>query len=881
MPSDSAPAPLAGQRLGPYVLREQLGAGGMGEVYRARDDRLGRDVAIKLLPPHLAAYGDRRERFEREARLLAALNHPHIASVYGLEEGIVSGRPISGIVLELVEGGTLAERLRRGALPRAEAVRAARQIAQALDAAHDRGIIHRDLKPANVALTPEGDVKILDFGVGRWAAPPGEPSQDATVTEPGLVLGTAGYMSPEQARGSVVDKRTDIWAFGCVLYEMLTGRAPFAAATVPDTLAAVLYGDPDWTALPAGTPVTLCRLLRRCLEKDPKRRLRDIGDAVLEPEDASAHPPAPDPMARPADSRPRALWPVASALAVAVAAWLLWPAPAPPNPLAGATFTRLTDWDGSERQASLSRDGQMVAFLSDRDGTWDAWTGQIGTGVFQNLTKGAAPELLNPAVRNVGFTPDGALITLWVRLTDPERGVTTDGWAVPVLGGRLRPYMDRYSANIADIQWSPDRQQLVYHTSAAGDPLFVTSREEGAGRQIYVAEPGLHNHFPTWSPDGAFIYFVHGFAPDEMDLWRIRPSGGEPERLTFHDSRVAFPAFVSRRHLLYLATAPDGSGPWIHALDVARQVSERLNTGVDEYTSLEASEDGRRLVATNSRVTAGVWRAPLSSGVLDESGVTRLSLPTAKSGSPRAGQGFLLYRSLTAGAESLWRRADDGEAVELWHGRDGRVLSGAAVSPNGQQVAFPVQRRGAARLYIINADGSGVRRLSDELDVRGSPAWSPDGDWIATAAIVDGQPFLFKIPLDGGPAQLLVRDYARDPAWAPSGGFIVYSGADVGMTFPVRAVSEDGRPHPLPNLELSRGGRRLAFLDDGRSLVVLRGDLTHKEIWVVDLETGRERRLTRFGPGFTISDFDVTPDGQHIIFDRVRDDSDIVLIERP
>jgi eukaryotic-like serine/threonine-protein kinase len=331
MPSDSAPATLAGQQLGPYVLREQIGAGGMGEVYRARDARLGRDVAIKLLPSHLAADADRRERFEREARLLAALNHPYIASVYGLEEGIANGRPISGIVLELVEGGTLAERLRRGALPRAEAVKAARQIAQALDAAHDKGIIHRDLKPANVALTPDGDVRILDFGLGRWAAPPGEPSRDTTVTEPGLVLGTAGYMSPEQARGSVVDKRTDIWAFGCVLYEMLTGRAPFAAATVLDMLSAVLDRDPDWTAVPAGTPVTLSRLLRRCLEKDPNRRLRDIGDAIVELEDASAHPAAPDPMGRPADSRPRAWWPVASALAVAVAAWLLWPAPAPPN----------------------------------------------------------------------------------------------------------------------------------------------------------------------------------------------------------------------------------------------------------------------------------------------------------------------------------------------------------------------------------------------------------------------------------------------------------------------------------------------------------------------------------------------------------------------
>ena len=886
MPPDSAPPSLAGHRLGHYLLHDRLGAGGMGEVYRARDTRLGRDVAIKLLPARFAGDAERRARFDREARLLAALNHPHIAAVYGLEEGFIGDQPVQGIVLELVEGQTLNDRLRRGPLRPAEALPAALQIAQALEAAHERGIIHRDLKPANISFTPEGAVKILDFGIGRWMMADAESLalEGATVTkatDTGMVIGTPGYMSPEQVRGTAVDKRADVWAFGCVLYEMLTGRGPFRGDTGPDAIAAVLDREPDWDALPADTPPTVRRLLRRCLEKDQRRRLRDLGDAALDLEEGLTAPAAMAATHRPGFAQWWMWLAAALAVAAAIAAWNLWPRSAIGNPLADATSTRLTDWEGSEQQAAISRDGRMVAFLSDRDGGWDAWSGQIDAGGFRNLTQGAAPELRNPAVRNVAFTPDGVLLTLWVRLRDPDRGVTTDGWAVPVLGGRLRPYMDRYAGNIADVQWSRDLRFLAYHTSSAGDPLFVATPDEETGRQIYVAEAGRHNHFPTWSADNAFIYFVHGFAPDEMDIWRIRPEGGAPERLTFHDSRVAFPTFVDDRHLLYLATAPDGSGPWIHVLDVDRRVSSRISTGVEEYTSLEASEDGRRLVATVSRITGSVWRTPLTSTVIDESSAARVPLPTARGGSPRLGAGYLLYRSLTAGAESLWKVSEGKDPVELWDGREGRVVAGAAIAPGARQIAFAVQRRGATRLYLINDDASGLRRLAEDLDVRGAPAWSSDGRWIAVAATRGGEPALFKIPAEGGDPQLLVRDQARDPVWAPSGRFILYSGADVGMTFAIKAVSADGRAHAIPDLTLSRGARRVAFLADDRSLVVLKGDLTHKEFWVVDLQTGRERQLTSFGPRYTISDFDISPDGRELVFDRMRDESDIVLIQRP
>jgi tetratricopeptide (TPR) repeat protein len=284
----SAPASLIGRRVGPYAIESLLGVGGMGEVYRARDTKLGRDVAIKVLPGLLAADPDRLRRLEREARTLAALNHPHIGAIYGFEQS----DGVNGLVLELVEGPTLADRLAESrskghGLPVQEALTIARQIGEALEAAHEKGIVHRDLKPANIKLTPEGTVKVLDFGLAKVVTdePPDleqSPTQSMGATREGTILGTAAYMSPEQARGKPVDKRTDIWAFGCVLYEMLTGRAPFAGETLTDTLAAIIEREPDWRALPDATPVGVRRLLRRCLEKDSKQRLRDIGDA---PED--------------------------------------------------------------------------------------------------------------------------------------------------------------------------------------------------------------------------------------------------------------------------------------------------------------------------------------------------------------------------------------------------------------------------------------------------------------------------------------------------------------------------------------------------------------------------------------------------------------------
>ena len=326
--SDAGASSLTGRRIGTYQIVAQLGSGGMGQVYRARDTRLGRDVAIKMLPPAFMAHPDRLARFEREARVLASLNHPNIATIYGLEDGPAEAGPNArAIVMELVEGETLADRIRRG-LQMGEALAIGRQIADALSAAHERGIVHRDLKPANVVITLAGVAKVLDFGLAKVDVPAGGPAaltQSPTITsgatEDGALLGTAAYMSPEQVRGHVVDKRTDIWALGCVVFEMLAGRSPFLRGTMADTLAAVLERDPDWEALPPPTPQPIVRLLRRCLDKNPARRLHDIGDARLELDDA--HQPMPT-------TRGKSWVPAAVAVILFAAAGAYWFARAEP-----------------------------------------------------------------------------------------------------------------------------------------------------------------------------------------------------------------------------------------------------------------------------------------------------------------------------------------------------------------------------------------------------------------------------------------------------------------------------------------------------------------------------------------------------------------------
>jgi Tol biopolymer transport system component len=551
---------------------------------------------------------------------------------------------------------------------------------------------------------------------------------------------------------------------------------------------------------------------------------------------------------------------------------LLWNARTPSawqDPLVGADFTTVTDFIGSEEHATISRDGNFIAFVSDRDGAWDVFVGQTGTGDFQNLTRGRIPELRNPAVRMLDFSPTGSEVMIW---SSKNRS-----WSIPVVGGDLRPG----PAGIAEIGWSRDRTRVVYHPAAPGDPLLIANADEiSHGQQLYVAPSGIHCHFPIWSHDGKTIYFVRGFVPDEMDLWQISAGGGDPQRLTWHNSRVSFPTLLNERTILYLATSADGLGPWVHAFDLESRTTHRVKSASNAYTSLAATADSRRLVVTEAHPTAGLWSVRLTEGIAGADAVTQIPIHTQRGVAPRLGPDSLLYRAPKAGTDAIWKHEGSADARELWSGQEGRVIDGPALSADGQRVAFTVQSRGRTWLYLMNSDGSGARRVAQELDVRGTPAWSPDGKWIAIAALHEGEPRLFKIPDTGGPAVALTDEHALDPVWSPSGRFLVYTAADVGTVFEVRAVGADGAPHVIPKLSLTRGSRRLAFLGaDENTLVVLKGAMSRKEFWAIDLRSGAERALTDLGPGQVIGDFDVAADGRTIVFDRAREESDIALIE--
>jgi Tol biopolymer transport system component len=547
------------------------------------------------------------------------------------------------------------------------------------------------------------------------------------------------------------------------------------------------------------------------------------------------------------------------------------------NPISEARFQTVTDFDGAEQAAAVSRDGHFVAFLSDRDGQLDVWVTQVGSGQFHNLTRGSAKDIANPSVRTLGFSPDGSLVTFWLRKQASASGSGIDIWAVPTLGGQPSPYLE----GVAEYEWSHDGSQLAYHTPGPGDPLFVSSGNRRVeGPPIYTAPSGLHSHFPSWAPDTAFIYFVQGSLPDKMDIWRITPGGGAPERITSHNGRLTYPVLLNRRTLMYLASDPDGSGPWLYSMNVERRIPHRLTSGLDRYTSLAASADGRRLAVTLASPKKTLWRLRIGDSPTEMSGAARISLTTGTGFSPRLGPNYLLYVSATSTSESIWKLAN-GAGTELWSGQGARIFGGPAISPDGRYIAFSARQHGQTLLYVMQADGTNARIVTDSLDLQGAPAWAPDGQSITSAADDHGVPHLFRVPVNGRSPALFVQDYSVDPTWAPDGRFVVYSGPDIGTTFSVKAVTAEAAAHALPALTLTRGARHLAFLPEGRALVFLRGDIQHKNLWLIDLETGAELQLTNLAPDFDIRDFDISPDGREVVLERVQEHSDVVLLDLP
>ncbi len=778
-----------GTRIGGYEVIALLGSGGMGEVYRARDPRLQRDVALKILPDQLAGDTDRLARFEREAQALAALAHPNIGHIYGFEDG-------RALVLELIEGPTLAERLAQAPLTADEAIAVARQIVDALDTAHERGIIHRDLKPANIKLLDDGTVKVLDFGLAkftddRWQADGDavgahpaslSPTMSAAFTGAGLILGTAAYMSPEQARGKAVDKRTDIWAFGCVLFEMLTGTRAFDGTDATEMIAAVVRGEPEWSLLPATTPSGLRRLIERCLHKDPRRRLRDIGDARFELDQVFAQEaPAPTAPVR-ATPRWRRLLPVA-------AAWLVGAA------LTGSAVTLLRP--DTHRPVSrydiLLREGESFAYSGRHivaispDGARFVYTfnGELylreRNRVEAAPIKGAGgPDRTDAdGARNPFFSPDGQWVGYW------QEGAIRK---IPVGGGTPVAVAD--ADNPFGASWADD-DTILYAQGGRG--IFRVPARGGTGALVIKAAPLHLLHGPQLLPGGRAILYTDRVADGTWDTAQIVvQSVGSNERKTVinggYDAR-----YLPTGHLVYAVN----NGLFAARFDAGSLTLE--STPVPLVTGVAASNSG-------------------------QTGAAQFTV---------ARDGTLIYVSGNA----------DGKRTSVWVDRDGRELptgmparsyAYGRISPDGRRVALDV-REGQNDIWVWDLVRRTLSRLTFDATVNRSPVWSPDGTRIAYSNVDDTTTeSVYLQAADGAaaPDALLKRHGERwvPLSWSRDGQVLV---TQTGRPWDLAMVSATGAhefrmllngPSDETNGEVSPNGHWLAYQsnESGRNEVYVR-----------------------------------------------------------
>lgn len=871
-----------GQQLLHYRLVEEIGAGGMGTVWKAIDTTLAREAAIKILPEALAEDELFLARFQREARLLASLSHPNLASVFGVHES----HGTRFLAMELVPGEDLSQRLRRGRLPLREALPILRQIAEALEAAHEKGVIHRDLKPANVRVMPDGRVKVLDFGLARpaddeAAASAGEPF--AALTSTGVMLGTPPYMSPEQVRGRRVDTCTDLWSFGCVVWECITGQRPFRAATVPELLTAILHDEPNWRSLPPDTPVSLRRLLRRCLSKESRDRLHHAADARIELEESSRELDGTAIVVdrdAPAATRLRFVWHgpgSAAAVALGVVAGLFLRQDDAPRPsaLAGASFRQLTNYPGDELGATISPDGNFVAFLADRRGEFEVFAGGIGDE-YDNVSESSGVGPISwpmIRVRRIGFLGDGR--GLWL-----GGGPGHKATKLELVG---RGVADWLQEGVIHVDWSPDGERIVYSHSTMGDPIFIANANGTDPREVPLPDEGdlYHQHFPTWSTDGRWLYVCRGVVQtDRIDLWRCRPDGTGLERLTEGLRDVQHPVSVDERTVLFIAREPDGAGPWLFELDIETREARRAHHGLGRFTSLSGSRGARRLVATVVDPDWSLWMVPiLPDREATEADVKPHPLPAARALAPRIHEDQLYYLSSEGDGDGLWVY-HDGKGRRIWDGDEMALLEPAAVSPDGARIALNVREGARGRLWVIKADGTDPVQLMPDVDIVGTACWSPEGGEIAVGGMEGGRRGLFKVRLPDGHGERLYQGDAINPVWSPDGRTIVFEGPHVAANAMLRAVTPEGRRIEFfDQVGVRPFGERLRFLPDGSCLVYLTGVNPKLEFHLLDTSSGGSRRLTNLDDA-VMRTFDVTPDGKTIVFDRQRINADIVLIER-
>jgi eukaryotic-like serine/threonine-protein kinase len=864
-----------GSRLGAYEVVSLLGEGGMGQVYRAKDTRLRRDVALKILPDAFASDPDRVARFQREAELLATLNHPNIAAIYGLEQA----DGMRALVLELAEGPTLADRIAQGPIPIDEALLIAGQIADALEAAHEKGVIHRDLKPANIKVTPDDKVKVLDFGLAKMLENPAAPaalSMSPTLsvhaTYAGVILGTAAYMSPEQARGKAVDKRTDIWAFGCVLFEMLTGATPFGGEDVAEVIGAIIHKDLQWDRLPASTTTTIRTVLTRCLEKDPKKRVRDIGDVQLALDGAFESLTPSTRHARPQASARRFVS-VAAIVALGIAAIIVVPLTTTIKPETPAIVTRfpivIPDTfrfrNDARNELAISPDGRNIVFEANQQ-------------LFVRAMGDTEPKLLQASAQNIAgptFSPDGRWVAYLSRAENKIKKTAITGGAAVTLAD-VPPFGNTGGFGLV---WNADDFLYIGHEGA----ILRVPANGGTLEPIISLKPEEVAHRPQLLPDGDTLLFTMARAGENGGFGRWDKGQIVAQSLRTGRRKVLIAGgsdgrYVRTGHLLYalantiIAVSFDlkklqVGGP-VPVIEGVRRSTAAGGGGADAQVAV--ADNGSMIYLAGAQ-TAG---RNLMLTLIDQSGVRKpLAFPPAPYAAPR----------ISPDGRRFAVQTDDGKSAALWIGDltgtaplqrltfDGNSLD-AVWAADSQRIAFSSDRESTGRFRIFQqpVEGRAAQRIG-QADSSDAPqqleAWSSDGKMLLFTGRVKGVAATYILSLNAPqPAELVVKS-SINATISPDGHWLAYNANESGRNevyvqpFPTTGekhqVTADGGTHPL----WSRDGRRLYFM---------RGDASGtRQLMATDVQTqhgftfGRESRMPV--PPTVVTGprpYDVTPDGK-------------------